>query len=90
VSVAGWKIEPMGDKKPKEYTFTKNTRSKLNLLPDVEPMDYFRLFFNDKLLNNTVTKTNRYARDTFAKLQLRLRSIWNKWSDVCVTKLRHF
>jgi hypothetical protein len=58
VSVAGWKIETMGDKKPKKYTFTKNTRSKFNLLPDVEPMDYFSLFFNDMLLNNTVTKTN--------------------------------
>lgn len=88
VSVAGLKIEPIGDKKPKEYTFTKNIRSKLNLLPDVEPMDYFSLFFNDKILNNTVTKTKRYARDKIAKLQLRLGSIWNKWSEVCITKIK--
>jgi hypothetical protein len=74
VSVAGWKIEPMGDKKHKEYTYTnnKNTRSKLNLLPDGEPLDYFSLFFNDMLLNNTVTKTNRHARDKIAKFRLRL------------------
>jgi hypothetical protein len=51
----------MGDKKPKAYTFTKNAGLQFNL-PDAEPMDYFVLFFNDELLKNIVTETNRYVR----------------------------
>jgi hypothetical protein len=66
----------MGDKKPKAHTFTKNVEPQFNFLPDAEPMDYFRLFFNDELLNNIVTETKRYARDKIAEIQLSLRSIW--------------
>jgi hypothetical protein len=36
-----------------------------NLLPGAEPMDYFRLFFNDELLNNIVIGAIRYARQNF-------------------------
>jgi hypothetical protein len=50
----------VGDKKPKAYTFTKNAGPQFNLLPSAEPMDYFRLFFNDELSNNIVIETNRY------------------------------
>jgi hypothetical protein len=35
-----------------------------------EPMDYFSLFFNDELLNNTVVVTNRYARHKISELSL--------------------
>jgi hypothetical protein len=44
----------VGDNKPRAYAFTKNAGPQFNLLPDAEPMDYFSLFFNDKLLNNYV------------------------------------
>jgi hypothetical protein len=44
----------MGNKKPKAYTFAKNVGPQFKILPDAEPMDYFSLFFNDKLLNNIV------------------------------------
>jgi hypothetical protein len=60
----------MGDKKPKAYIFLKNAETQFNLLPDAEPMDYFILFLNDELFNNTVIKTNRYARHKIAELQL--------------------
>jgi hypothetical protein len=72
----------LGDKKPEAYTFNKNAGPQFNLLPDAEPMDYFSSFFNDELLNNIVTETNRYTRYKILELQLSPRSIWNSWSDV--------
>jgi hypothetical protein len=42
------------NKKHKTYTFIKNAGPQFNLLPDAEPMDYYILFFNDEILNNTV------------------------------------
>jgi hypothetical protein len=35
----------MSNKKPKAYTSIKNAGPQFNLLPDVEPMDYFMLFY---------------------------------------------
>jgi hypothetical protein len=58
LSVYGWKDVTMGDKKPTAYTFTKNTRPQFKLLQAIDPMDYITLFYNDELLNNTVTETN--------------------------------
>jgi hypothetical protein len=85
-----WEDMSVGDKKPKAYKFTKNVGPQFNLLPHAEPMDYFSLFFNDELLNNTVIETNRYARQKISGLQLSQRSIWNRWSDVSVPKMKAF
>jgi hypothetical protein len=52
-------------------------------------MDYFSLFFSDELLNNVV-ETNRYARHKIPELQLGLRSIWSRWSDVSVPEMKAF
>jgi hypothetical protein len=65
VRIDGWEGVTMGNKKPTAYTFTKNALPQFNLLSDAEPMDYFRLFFNDELLNNIVIEVNRYARQNF-------------------------
>jgi hypothetical protein len=51
----------MGDKKPKAYTFTRNSGPQFNL-PDAEPMDYFSLFFIDELLSDIVIETSKYAK----------------------------
>jgi hypothetical protein len=51
-------------------------------------MNYFSLFVNDELSNNTVVETNRYARHKTAELQLSLRSIWSRWSDVTVSEVK--
>jgi hypothetical protein len=80
----------MGDKKPKAYTFTKNAGPQFNLLPDVEPMDYFILFFNAELLNNIVTETNRYTRHRITELQLSPWSMLSSWSDVSVPEMKLF
>jgi hypothetical protein len=55
----GWEDLTMGDKKPKAYTFPKNAGLQFNLLPGAEPMDYFRFFFSDELLNNIVIETKQ-------------------------------
>jgi hypothetical protein len=53
-------------------------------------MDYFRLFFNDELLNSIVMEINRYARHKVSELQLTPRSIWSMWSDVSVPEVKVF
>jgi hypothetical protein len=53
-------------------------------------MDYFSLFFNDELLNNTVVERNRYARQKISELQLSPRSVWSRWSDVSVPEMKAF
>jgi hypothetical protein len=40
--------------------------------------------------NNTHIKTIRYARQKITKLQLRLRYIWSRWSDVFVPEGKAF
>jgi hypothetical protein len=62
VCVGGWEDAMVDDKKSKAYAFTKNAGSQFNLLPDVEPMDYFSSFFNDKLLTNTVTRDKQVCK----------------------------
>jgi hypothetical protein len=60
--IDGWEDVTMGNTKFNTYTFTKNAGPQFHLLPDAEPTDYFSLFFNNRLLNNIVAETNRYAR----------------------------
>jgi hypothetical protein len=53
-------------------------------------MDYFNLFFNDKILYNIVVETSRYVRHKISELQLSSRSIWGRWSDVSVPEIKAF
>jgi hypothetical protein len=57
VCIDGWEDVTMGDKKLNAYTYTKYAGPQFHLLPDAEPMDYFSLFFNDKLLSNRNEET---------------------------------
>jgi hypothetical protein len=43
----------------------ENAGPQFHCLPDAESMDYFSLFFNDKLLNNIVVETNMYETQNF-------------------------
>jgi hypothetical protein len=90
VCIDGWEDVMMGDKKLNAHTFTKTAGPQFHLLPDAEPMDYFSLFFNDELSNNTVVETNRYARHKISELQLSPRSIWSRRSDVSVPEMKAF
>jgi hypothetical protein len=53
-------------------------------------MNYFCLFFNYELLNDTVVETNTYETDKIAELQLSARSIRNRWPDVSVPEMKAF
>jgi hypothetical protein len=80
----------MEDRKLQKYSFTKNAGPKLGLSSDAEPIDYFTSFFNEELLSKIVTQTNRCAKEKLSNLQPSLRSVWNKWTDVCVTEMNAF
>jgi hypothetical protein len=85
-----WRSVNMEDRKLKKYNFTKNAGQKLGLPSDAEPRDYFTLFFNEELLSEIVRETNKYAKEKISKLQPSPTSIWNKWTDVCVTEMNAF
>jgi hypothetical protein len=53
-------------------------------------MGYFRLFFNDELLNNIVIETNRYAKQKFLELQFSPGPIWSRWPDMSVPEVKAF
>jgi hypothetical protein len=85
-----WEDMTMCDNKPKAHTFTKNARPQFNLPLDAEPIDYFVLFFNDELLNNIFIEPSGNARHKIVEIQLSLRSIWIRWCDVSVPKVKSF
>jgi hypothetical protein len=58
-----WRAVNTEDRKLKKYNFTKNAGPKLGLPSDAEPIDYFTLFFNEELLSEIVTETNRYVKE---------------------------
>jgi hypothetical protein len=41
-------------------------------------------------LNNVLIETNRYGRHKIAEFLLSLRSIWSRWSDVCLPEVKAF
>ncbi|XP_017791899.1 PREDICTED: LOW QUALITY PROTEIN: piggyBac transposable element-derived protein 4-like [Habropoda laboriosa] len=47
-----------------------------------EPLDFFRLYFTDTLIDSIIKETNDYANSKLRGKQLSKRSIWNTWSDV--------
>ena len=42
-----------------------------------EPIDFFRLFFTDTLLETIVLETNKYAKNKIEQQSLSDRSTWN-------------
>ncbi|CAK9809212.1 PiggyBac transposable element-derived protein 4 [Anthophora quadrimaculata] len=47
-----------------------------------KPLDFFRLYFTDALIDSIIKETNDYANSKLRGMQLSRRSIWNTWSDV--------
>lgn len=50
-------------------------------------IDFFKLFFDDKLMSDIAAETNRYAHEKLANVALRPHSIWRTWKDVTVDEL---
>uniref|UniRef100_A0A1A9Z230 DDE_Tnp_1_7 domain-containing protein n=1 Tax=Glossina pallidipes TaxID=7398 RepID=A0A1A9Z230_GLOPL len=47
-----------------------------------EPLDFFRLYFTDALIDSIVKETNDYANSKLRKMPFSKITIWNTWSDV--------
>lgn len=48
----------------------------------VEPIDIFKLYFTDELVDNMIKETNNYANSKISGKRLTKRSIWNNWKNV--------
>lgn len=55
-----------------------------------EPIDFFRLFFTDTILQKIVLETNKYAKNKIEQQRLSDRSTWNNWIDVTKEELAAF
>ncbi|XP_043485883.1 piggyBac transposable element-derived protein 4-like [Polistes fuscatus] len=47
-----------------------------------EPIDYFRLYFTEELVDSIIKETNNHAKEEIAKKQLSRKSTWHKWYDI--------
>jgi hypothetical protein len=55
------------------------------------PLDYFKLFFSDELINEIVNESNKYAREKILKnTPLQKRSMWYSWKDITLEELKAF
>ncbi|XP_015433556.1 PREDICTED: piggyBac transposable element-derived protein 4-like [Dufourea novaeangliae] len=55
-----------------------------------EPLDFFKLFFTDELVNEVVTETNNYARRKLENKTLSPYSIWRTWHSVTTEEMWAF
>ncbi|KAI4477629.1 hypothetical protein M0802_014674 [Mischocyttarus mexicanus] len=56
----------------------------------MEPIDFFRLFFTDTLLEKIVLGTNIYAKNKIEQQSLSNRSTWKNWINVTKEELTAF
>mgnify|MGYP003551415490 CR=1 FL=1 len=77
---------------PKIIPFTSGTQTTGPQVPDYikEPIDYFKLFITDELINNIVTETNKYATTKINNLDLCPRSTWRSWKPVTAAEITAF
>lgn len=55
-----------------------------------EPLDFFKLFFTDQLINEIVYETNNYATRKLEGKTLSSYSIWRTWHDVTIEEFWAF
>lgn len=55
-----------------------------------EPIDFFKLFFTDELMNNILEQTNKYGRAKIASKNISAHSTWNTWVDVTKAEISAF
>ena len=55
-----------------------------------EPIDYFRLFFNDDIINYLVIDTNRFAEQFARDINLKRRSRAHKWYRTDPVEMKQF
>ncbi|XP_035737648.1 piggyBac transposable element-derived protein 4-like isoform X2 [Vespa mandarinia] len=60
------------------------------LLDKKEPLDFFKLFFTNELVNEIVTETNNYARKKLENKTPSQYSIWRAWHSVTIEEMWAF
>ena len=73
----------------KDFPFLGNPGLKINLESD-EPVEFFRLFLTDDLLENIVKETNSYAEELFLSTQTKEKSRITEWKPLTVATLQVF
>lgn len=46
-----------------------------------EPLDFFKLFYTDQLIDTVVTETNKYAHNKLKDKELSKKSMWINWKE---------
>ncbi|TBU06827.1 transposase IS4 [Hamiltosporidium magnivora] len=87
-----WKDVTIEDNPPKRFDFISSVRNEGPQIPVdcTKPLDFFKLFFTDELIEKIVTETNRYARNKITQKRLSIRSTWHSWVDVTVEEFQAF
>ncbi|CAK9809611.1 PiggyBac transposable element-derived protein 4 [Anthophora plagiata] len=62
-----------------------------HVLPEIkEPLDFFKLFFTNELMNEIVNETNNYARKKLEGRTLLPHSMWQTWHSVTIDEMWAF
>lgn len=67
---------------PPKFPFTANPGIKASISDADDPLEYFRLFFDENIMNYIVEETNRYANNHIETTPLTPSSRSLKWQDV--------
>ncbi|TBU02002.1 transposase IS4, partial [Hamiltosporidium tvaerminnensis] len=87
-----WKDVTIEDNPPKRFDFIScvtNEGPQIHV-DCTKPLDFFKLFFTDELIEKIVTEINRYARNKITQKRLSKRSTWHSWVDVTVEEFQAF
>ena len=55
-----------------------------------EPIQFFKLFFSEQLVNGIIKETNSYAKSLLKSKNISKDSIWQTWRDVNKDEFRAF
>lgn len=75
---------------PPRFPFLSNPGITVNISPDFRPLDYFELFFDQKMLEIVVNETNRFAEQHKRKFTYKERSRFKNWTPTTEREMRLF
>ncbi|CAK9829606.1 PiggyBac transposable element-derived protein 4 [Anthophora retusa] len=79
-----WEDVTESDDLPFSFTFKTSPRTVGPQISRdiIKPLDFFKLYFTDILMDRIIKETNEYARRKISEKQLTSNSIWRAWVDV--------
>lgn len=73
-----------------KFPFTGNPGIKVSISDAEDPLEYFRLFFDENMINCIVQETNRYANNHIETARLTPSSRSLKWNDITNEEMNKF